>query len=72
MPLGEEIDQLKRDLVAKRVALEKQLDLCDVEQGAGRTGYDALVEADRLLGQANSLAKQLKEKVDEALKRLGG
>ena len=71
MSLGEEIDRLKGELAAKRKDLEAQLDQCDAEQSAGRTGYDALVEADRLLGQANSLATKLKDKVDEALKTLG-
>ena len=69
--LGAGIDRLGGELAEKRRQLQAQLDLCDSEQGAGRTGLDALLASEKLLEEAKSLAAELKGKIDEALRRLG-
>ena len=72
MTLGEEIEKLRNDLAAKQKAFDAKSQLCESELAADRTGLDAWTEAESLLREIRQLATTLKERIDTALKRLGG
>lgn len=72
MTLGEEIEKLRNDLAAKQKLFDAKSQLCESELAAGRTGLDAWTAADSILREMRQLATTLKEKIDTALKGLGG
>lgn len=72
MSLGEEIEKLRRDIEANRKEFDAKSQLCESELMAGRTGLDAFQAAEALLREMKSLSTALKEKIDAALKGLGG